>query len=94
MKIGDDTSIGIRDLKAHLSACLKRVQAGERLTVTDRGRAIAVLAPIDESPRVEWAHAMVADGQARWDGGRPSGLARRITSRGTLTSRMVLEDRR
>ena len=37
--------VAIRDLKAKLSAYLKRASAGELITVTDRGRPIAVLGP-------------------------------------------------
>ena len=38
---------GIRVLRDHLSRYLERVQAGEELTVTDRGRPIARLIPVD-----------------------------------------------
>jgi prevent-host-death family protein len=38
---------GIRDLRDHLSRYLERVQAGEELTVTDRGRPIARLVPME-----------------------------------------------
>ncbi len=86
--------IGVRELKAHLSACLRRVQAGERLTVTDRGRAIATLAPIDERPTPAWLQRLIGEGRARWGGGKPSGLATRIPARGKPASRMVVEDRR
>ena len=41
------SNIGVRELKAQLSRQLKRVQQGSRLTITDRGRAIAVLAPVE-----------------------------------------------
>lgn len=37
--------VGVRELKATLSAVLKRAAAGEVITVTDRGRPIAVLGP-------------------------------------------------
>jgi len=87
-------TIGVRELKANLSACLRRVKAGQRVTVTDRGRAIATLVPADPVPELEWAHAVVAKGQATWIGGKPLGLKTRVRSRGTLTSRMVIEDRR
>jgi prevent-host-death family protein len=87
-------TIGVRDLKANLSACLKRVQAGERLTVTDRGRAVAVLAPVNTPASVDWAHAMVAKGHATWSGGKPAGMATRIRARGKPASQMVIEDRR
>ncbi len=36
-------SVGIRDLKNNLSRYLKKVQAGERIVVTDRGRPVAEL---------------------------------------------------
>jgi prevent-host-death family protein len=38
--------VAVRDLKAKLSAYLKRAAAGELITVTDRGRPVAVLGPI------------------------------------------------
>jgi prevent-host-death family protein len=38
---------GVRDLRDHLSRHLERVRAGEELIVTDRGRPIARLVPID-----------------------------------------------
>ncbi|TAN20829.1 MAG: type II toxin-antitoxin system prevent-host-death family antitoxin [Acidobacteria bacterium] len=39
------TSVGVRELKAKLSAYLRKVEAGEALEVTDRGRAIAEIVP-------------------------------------------------
>ena len=38
---------GIRELRDHLSRYLERVQAGEEIVVTDRGRAIARVLPIE-----------------------------------------------
>ena len=37
--------IGVRELKATLSSALQRAAAGEFITVTDRGRPIAVIGP-------------------------------------------------
>jgi len=37
--------IGVRELKATLSGVLQRAAAGEFITVTDRGRPIAVIGP-------------------------------------------------
>ena len=34
-------TIGVRDLKNNLSACLRRVAAGEVILVTDHGRVVA-----------------------------------------------------
>lgn len=38
--------VAVRELKAKLSAYLQRAAAGEMITVTDRGRPIAVLGPV------------------------------------------------
>jgi prevent-host-death family protein len=86
-------TVGVRELKAHLSAHLKRVRAGARLTVTDRGRAIATLAPADAPPDLAWARRMVAEGHAHWSGGKPVGLNPPIKSRGKPASQMIIEDR-
>ena len=37
--------VGVRDLKAKLSAMLQLAAAGEVITVTDRGRPVATLGP-------------------------------------------------
>jgi prevent-host-death family protein len=39
---------GIRELRDNLSQYLTRVRAGEHITVTDRGRAVARITPIAE----------------------------------------------
>ncbi|HET9783735.1 MAG TPA: type II toxin-antitoxin system prevent-host-death family antitoxin [Terriglobales bacterium] len=39
------TSVGIRELKANLSACLRRVRQGEPLQITDRGNVVAEIVP-------------------------------------------------
>ena len=38
--------VAVRELKAKLSAYLERAAAGEHITVTDRGKPIAVLGPL------------------------------------------------
>lgn len=38
--------VAVRELKAKLSSYLQRAAAGERITVTDRGRPIATLGPV------------------------------------------------
>ena len=39
--------VGIRELRADLSRWLRRVRAGEEVVVTDRGRPVARLVPVD-----------------------------------------------
>jgi prevent-host-death family protein len=88
-------SVGIRELKARLSHHLRRVRAGLRVTVTERGRPIATIAPVQSSPAAEWATALVAEGRAAWSGGKPGGRRPlvEVASRRTV-SQAVLEDRR
>jgi prevent-host-death family protein len=40
--------VGVRELRQNLSVYLRRVEGGEVLEVTERGRAVAVLAPLPE----------------------------------------------
>ena len=41
--------VGVRELRQNLSVYLRRVKRGERLEVTERGRVVAVLAPLSEA---------------------------------------------
>ncbi|MEA1904133.1 MAG: type II toxin-antitoxin system prevent-host-death family antitoxin [Actinomycetota bacterium] len=47
------TRIGIRELRQKASEYLRRVEAGETIEVTDRGRPVALLTPIPEVPPLE-----------------------------------------
>lgn len=38
--------VGVRELRQNLSKYLERIARGERLEVTDRGRPVAILAPL------------------------------------------------
>ena len=42
-------TIGAFDAKTHLSALLERVERGEEITITRRGRPIARLVPLDRT---------------------------------------------
>ena len=87
-------SVGVRELKAHLSEHLRRVQAGARLTITDRGRAIATIGPAEPRPDTGWAVEMAVRGHAHWNGGRPKGATARAKLKGGAASAMIIEDRR
>lgn len=52
--------IGIRALKQNASAVVARAAAGETMTVTDRGRAVARLTPLRTSPLEQAVEAGVA----------------------------------
>ena len=91
--------VGIRSLKTHLSEYLQRVKAGEKLTITDRGKDVATIVP---SPAKE-SEAMV---QLRklgekgliipsGRGPKPGGLEKPIKlPRSKWVSKAVLEARR
>ncbi len=50
-------SVGIRELRQRASELVRRVENGESIEITDRGRPVAVLTPLPEDP-VERLRAM------------------------------------
>lgn len=51
------TSVGVRELRQRASELLRRVEAGETIEVTDRGRPVAVLAPLPDGGPIEHLRA-------------------------------------
>jgi prevent-host-death family protein len=43
-------SVGIRELRQRASELIRRVEDGESIEITDRGRPVAVLSPLPEDP--------------------------------------------
>lgn len=54
--------ISVRDLRQHASVWLRAVQAGESFEVTDRGRPVALLAPLPRGGELE---RLIASGRVR-----------------------------
>jgi prevent-host-death family protein len=46
-------SVGVRELRQRASELLRRVGQGETIEITDRGRPVAVLAPLPEGTPLE-----------------------------------------
>jgi len=68
---GDEVaSVGIRKLKAGLSQFVQRAGRGDVVLVTDRGRPIAMLAPLPPGLRV--VDDLRRAGWLDWAGGKPS----------------------
>ncbi|MBN1878100.1 MAG: type II toxin-antitoxin system prevent-host-death family antitoxin [Anaerolineae bacterium] len=69
-----ETLVGVRDFKIHLGHYLRRVEAGESLVITSRGRAIGRLIParsnIDENTIDARVADLVASGLVEWNGER------------------------
>jgi prevent-host-death family protein len=45
--------VGIRELRADLSRFVKRVREGEEIVVTDRGKAVARIVPLDGERKID-----------------------------------------
>lgn len=84
-------SVGITELKAHFSDYLRRVLAGEVFYITNRGVEVAEFRPTDPVRKVLWQ--MVADGEAEWNGGKPTLPDILPVNTGRMLSDIVLEDR-
>ena len=86
-------TVGIREAKNRLSEYLRKVKAGERVVITERGKPIAVITKprgaVDE--RLE---AMIRDGEVSWGGGKPKGSKKPAKIKGASVSAAVIEDRR
>lgn len=51
------TTVGVRELRQRASELLRLVEAGETIEVTDRGRPVAVLAPLPDRGTLEQLRA-------------------------------------
>lgn len=58
-------SVGVRELKSALSGYLRRVRAGQSLTVTDHGEPVAHIIPIGIPAGLE---RLLSEGRASWAG--------------------------
>ncbi len=69
--------VGVRELRQNLSVYLRRIASGETLEVTERGRPVAILAPLPEASTA--LERLVVSGRAEasvgdlLDLGRPDG---------------------
>ncbi len=81
---------GIRDLRNHLSRYLERVQAGEEIVVTDRGRAIARVLPIDGERTID---RLIREGRVTPAKQRKRTLPAPLETTGTVSD-LIAEQRR
>ncbi|MBI1726843.1 MAG: type II toxin-antitoxin system prevent-host-death family antitoxin [Candidatus Rokubacteria bacterium] len=89
-------TVGVRDLRARLSAYLRSVSNGASITIRDRRRRpVARLVPVLRSPESELLNRLADQGILRRGVGKP-GQGPRVKSRGRrrLLSDVVIEDRR
>ena len=88
-----DQKIGIRELKANLSACLRRVKSGTTLVITERGKPIGRLTPseptLEEQLQEGARRRLWAWNGQKWKPSRPVAKTRGSKS----ISDLLLEDR-
>lgn len=83
--------VSISELKARLSEHIRRVKGGEEVLVTERGRVVAVLAPVPASRSGQAdLDALVEAGLVRPAKRRPAEDLWRL-SRGSDPNRVVLD---
>ena len=82
--------IGIRELRDHLSRYLERVQLGEEVVVTDRGRAIARVVPMSGERTID---RLIREGRVTPARTRKRTLPKPIRAKGTVSD-LVAEQRR
>ena len=87
-------AVGVRELRNQLSRYLRRVRAGERLVVTDRGRPVAVLSSAAVPVPDRHLERLLRQGIVRWGGGKPRGARRPPRIKGLTVAQAVVEDRR
>jgi len=91
-----DRVVNIRDLRAHLSAYLRDVAAGEVITIGRRGRRpVARLVPVEVEPELEQLTALAETGVVHLGAGKP-GAHRPVKSRRSrrTVAEIAIEDRR
>ena len=88
-----ELSVGVRELKSHLSEYLRRVKAGQTVVITEHGQPVGRIVPearsLDEKIR-----AMVDAGLADWNGEKwaPPKPVARIRGKRTAAD-IVVENR-
>jgi prevent-host-death family protein len=88
-----ERAVGIRELKANLSSYLRRVKDGEALLITERGKPIGRICPIEQSLQEQLDEGVRANRWA-WKGKKWQPAPPRVKLRGnTPVSDLLLEDR-
>jgi prevent-host-death family protein len=82
--------VGVRELRDGLSRYLAEVRSGRTLTVTDHGRSIARIVPVERPTKLE---QLRAEGRVQPARRRKQRAPKPVTSSGTVSD-LVREQRR
>jgi prevent-host-death family protein len=85
------STVGVRELRDHLSAWLEAVALGREITVTDRGRPVARIVPITGRSKLD---QLIAEGKVRppLRPARPAASLPRIEVEGSVSD-LVIDQR-
>ncbi len=87
------TTVGVRELRARLSAYLQQVKAGATVIITEHGQPIGRIVPLAGSPEKRM-QALVEAGLVTWSGRRLPPLAPIVRPRGEQSvAEILLEGR-
>ena len=89
------TAVGARELKTRLGTYLRRVQEGHSLIVTERGRPVAELRPVQVEDSSEEARLeeLIALGEVTRESKAPLAPFRPVAIEGKALSATIIEDR-
>jgi prevent-host-death family protein len=89
-------TVGVREIRARMSAYLRAVAHGESITIADRRKKpIARLVPVEVTPGHEALRGLASLGAVTLGVGKPGRRTpMRLRRKGRLVSEMVIEDRR
>ena len=83
----------VRELKAKLSAYLRRVEAGETVTITRHGKPVGRIVPVETTLGARLS-ALEQAGVLAWNGQRLPGAAPVARTEDTVTvAELLVEDR-
>ncbi len=87
------TTVGIRDLKARLSHYVRQVKSGETVIITERGKPVGRIVPIEKSLD-EKMQELVDSGFMTWSGKKIKSSKPVARTKGDKTAaQLLLEDR-
>ena len=91
----DPLAVGAREFKTRLGTYLRQVRAGRILTITDRGRPVARVTPVDTAGQSIEARLdrLRAEGVVTGTGKALPSVASPIAGRGRPFSETIVEDR-
>jgi prevent-host-death family protein len=88
-----ERSVGIRELKARLSECVREVKRGATIVVTEHGRRVARLVPEAESLE-ERLEVLKSAGAVSWSGRRLGRARPDVRARGKRTIADIIVENR